>query len=272
MSDDVAAGLTAVQFLDRGYLHYPGLIPEADLAEVERIIVSLYEMQARKCGYAAAWPDCLEAMERLDKEALYQVQLLIAASRVRKIVSGISGIRPLVQGETDIELIEGPGLFINRPNTQRLLYKWHSEAHYYPKRRRFVNVWIPLFGDKTKENGAMSFRLGSHKRDFPFSEYQGYDRDTLGKPNHFVQYEIPDNLVADYPEHVCEAKRGDAILFHRRMVHRSNVNTTDRYSFALVARIWTPEDDLSITGNMAATPYGGDIGRPGLVVRPDFVA
>lgn len=267
----IESGLEAVQFLDRGFLHYPGLIPDADLAEAERIIASLYEMQARKCGYGGlSLHEALEAMEADDKEALYQVQPFVAASRVRKIVSGISGIRPLVQGWSDIELIEGPGLFINRPNTQRLLYKWHSEAHYYPKRRRFVNVWIPLFGDKTKENGAMSFKVGSHKRDFPFSEYQGYDRDTLGKPNHFVQYEIPEAFVADYPEHVCEAKRGDAILFHRRMVHRSNPNTTDRYSFALVARIYDPSDDLTISGHMAAKPYAGDIGRPGLCVRPDI--
>ncbi len=54
-------------------------------------------------------------------------------------------------------LIDGPALFVNRPNTERLLYKWHSEAHYYPKRRRFLNIWLQLFDTKSKDNGSMSF-------------------------------------------------------------------------------------------------------------------
>ena len=62
---------------------------------------------------------------------------------------------------------------------------------------------------------------------------------------------------------------GDVVLFDRNLLHTSNPNTTDRYSFAVVARVWDPSDDLTLSGNLAATPYSGnDVGRADLVVRP----
>jgi ectoine hydroxylase-related dioxygenase (phytanoyl-CoA dioxygenase family) len=173
----------------------------------------------------------------------------------------------LLNSSVNNTLIDGPALFINRPNTERLLYKWHSEAHYYPKRRRFLNIWLPLFDSKNKSNGTMSFKEKTHLRDFPFSDYQGYNKDTQNKDNFFIQYEIPSNLLSDYKEHWCDVNRGDLIIFHKNLVHTSNQNTSSKYSVAVVARIWDPSDDLTISGSMSATPYGGNIGRPNLVVN-----
>ena len=34
-------------------------------------------------------------------------------------------------------ILHGPNIFINKPKTKRLLYKWHSEANFYPKREVF---------------------------------------------------------------------------------------------------------------------------------------
>ena len=52
-------------------------------------------------------------------------------------------------------LMDGPGIFVNRPKTKRLLYKWHSESHYYPKKRNFLNIWLPIFDNKSDKNGTM---------------------------------------------------------------------------------------------------------------------
>lgn len=112
----------------------------------------------------------------------------------------------------------------------------------------------------------MSFKKGSHKRDFPFSDYQGYSKDTQDKSNYFTQYEIPPNLLADYTEHWCEVSPMDLIIFHKNMVHTSNSNTSNKYSIAVVARVWDPTDDLTLSGSIVATPYGGNVGRPNLVV------
>jgi hypothetical protein len=172
--------------------------------------------------------------------------------------------------DVDLVLLEGPGLFVNRPSEQRLLYKWHSEAHYYPKRRRFVNLWLPIFGRRDRHNGAMSILPGTHLRQWQFAEYQGYNIDTLGKKNHFVQYEVPETELAEFMPHEFTVSLwpGDAIFFHSNLVHRSNLNLSSDYGFAVVARIWCPAEDLTLAGNMAVTPYGGDPGgRPGLYGR-----
>jgi ectoine hydroxylase-related dioxygenase (phytanoyl-CoA dioxygenase family) len=199
-------------------------------------------------------------MEDKDKEALYQVQKLLPQSQRIRAFFDIEFLAPYLDVHPEHLLMEGPALFVSRPKTQRLLYKWHSEAHYYPKRRKFLNLWFPIYTDRTAENGAMHLKVGSHKETWDFAEWDS-------GPNTFKQYEIPADWVKDYPTYVCESKRGDLIVFDRNLVHTSVENTSDDYAFAVVARVWSPRDDLTLSGNMAATPYGGDIGRAGLVVQ-----
>lgn len=233
--------------------------PAEDLKKLENAIIDLYRMQSNKTGYRTndGMPlgEIIEQMEENDKEALYQVQHLLPQSpAIRAVIDPLTCFLP-------DSLISGPGLFISRPHSNRLLYKWHSEEHYYPKRRTFINAWFPLFGDKTQSNGAMSVKVGSHKQTYPFSEYQS-------GPHHFMQYEIPDVFVKHLPEYHCECKRGDLVLFDKNLVHRSNENQCFSYSFAMVVRIWNPKDDLTLAGDFCATPYGKDIGRERLCVSP----
>ena len=57
------------------------------------------------------------------------------------------------------------------------------------------------------------------------------------------------------------------IIFHKNIPHTSNQNISKKYSVAVVARVWDPTDDLTLSGSIAATPYGGNIGRSDLVVK-----
>ena len=169
-------------------------------------------------------------------------------------------------------MFNGPSLFINKPKSKRLLYKWHSESHYYPKRRRFLNIWIPLFTSKNLVNGTMSFKEQSHKKTFPFTQYIGYDKESKGKKNHFIQYEIPNNFLDEFSEHFCINEPGDLIVFHKNLVHKSNLNKSERYSFALVMRVWTPLDDLTFSGKMGIRPYDEDFfGSPEIEVSKIYI-
>jgi ectoine hydroxylase-related dioxygenase (phytanoyl-CoA dioxygenase family) len=113
----------------------------------------------------------------------------------------------------------------------------------------------------------MSFKEGSHKFDFPYADYKGYNKYTQNISNYFIQYEIPPNFLMDYKEHWCEVSPKDLIIFHKNLVHTSNQNISEKYSVAVVARVWDPSDDLTLSGSIAATPYGGNIGRSDLVVK-----
>ena len=264
----------------KGYKHYRNFFTEEETREFEEAVVSIYKLQARKIDVYRSKVDLLEGiepfaafcaiyemMEKDDKEALYQVQSMLPhAPKIRRIFNEkfLDICQQGLSCGRDNLFINGPALFVNRPDTERLLYKWHSEAHYYPKRRNFLNIWFPVFNRKTYENGSMSFKAYSHEKDFPFADYKGFNKDSENKANHFVQYEIPESLLKDYIQEDVEADPTDLIVFDRRMVHRSNQNLSDTYSVAVVARVWNPEHDLTLTGAMEALPYGGNLGRSGL--------
>lgn len=279
-----AAKSAAKEINDNGFSVLKDFFSQEELMAFEECVVDLFVLQAQKIGEYRneairiqhsslsnfeKFCSIYEMMELNDKEALYQVQKFLTSSPQARALfnDNFLGLTNSILGsKKNSILIDGPALFVNRPNTERLLYKWHSEAHYYPKRRRFLNIWLPLFDTKSKDNGTMSFKVGAHKRDFPFTDYQGYNKDTQNKSNYFIQYEIPANLLNEYKEYWCEVSPRDLIIFHKNMPHTSNQNISKKYSVAVVARVWDPTDDLTLSGSIEATPYGGNVGRPNLVV------
>ena len=279
-----------MSFEKKGFFETDEVFSDSEMNLLESVIVKLFLSQAKKIGEYSDLAISLskdtkisnkdkfvaiyEAMEESDKEALYQVQKLLPSSNIARNIFSDCFLNKCSEfmsvDDVELLLVDGPAVFVNRPKTDRLRYKWHSEAHYYPKRRNFLNVWFPIFGNKTKENGTMSFKVGSHKKDFPFSEYSGFNKDSENKANYFRQYEIPSNFLKDYEEHFCEVKRGGCVLFDRSLAHRSNNNPSEDYSFAIVARVWEHSNDLTISGSLSATPYGGDVGRANLNVSDNM--
>lgn len=257
-----------MSFADDGFVHLKGFFDGSALDKIERTISGLFLLQAKKLPAApdylgkveispkAQLEAIIDALEDTDKDALYQVQKFLPQSQgVRELYNPelIAQCAELLGVDESELLVEGPNLFINKPKTFRLLYKWHAESIYYPKRRRFVNLWIPLFGPKDQDNGAMQLLPGSHKETWSADRMSEYDNG----PDTFRQYEIPSQFLTQYKPHSCTSERGDIVIFDRSLVHKSTENTTRDYSFALVARVWTPKDDLTTAGDMAATPYGG---------------
>lgn len=278
-------------FDELGYVHLKNIFSSEEITRAEKAIINLFALQIGKIGeyqvavekiinsnrdYGEKISAIYDLGEEKDKEALYQVQNFIYENLAIKMLYANPEFedicKTLLEAQGKEILVNGPGLFVNKPNTQRLLYKWHSEQHYYPKRLNFLNVWVPIFRNKVKDNGTMSLKLRSHFYDFPFSEYQGYNKDTESKKNHFIQYEIPENFVKDFEEYQTVADVGDVIIFHRRLVHRSNTNPSDKHSYALVSRIWEPSNDLTISGAITVTPYGkGGDGRADLIVKNSMI-
>ena len=215
----------------------------------------------------------LELNESNDKEALYQLQKLYSSSNELRNIIGtkilMNEFRKLLElSKNHPLLIDGPGIFINRPKTKRLLYKWHSESHYYPKRRNFLNIWFPIFFNKNEKNGTMFIKEKSHLlNDLPFNEYTGYDKSSENKKNHFTQLEVPENFVKHLKTFKSNLNVGDLLVFHRKSVHTSTPNFSKKYSFAVVFRVWDISKDLTISGNLAVSPYR-DVGngRPNLEV------
>jgi hypothetical protein len=271
------------KFNDDGYLIISNFFTDEEIDNLQKAYVRLYALQvAKMLDYRKNIPksivDCttmddlikiIEPLEENDKEALYQVQKLISYSpEVKRFMINqkmIDWSSKLLDCPKELILMDSLGLLINRPDTTRLLYKWHSEVHYYPKRENFLNLYFPTFLEKTNENGHMLLAKGSHKISYiPFIEYQGYNTDNVGKKNHFVQYEVPESFVKKFEKIPVNTKVGDVVFFHRNLIHTSTPNKSGKYSFASVGRIWEPRKDLTLSGNFVAKPYGNDYGRPNI--------
>jgi hypothetical protein len=277
-------------FRDRGYIILNDFWPLDILDRWEQTLVRMYAMQAtridplriplheqyRKVNDPAArftveeFDKILLAMEAEDKELGYQVLPMVEQSLAgRAMFAPLASISAALLGGTDDLLItSGPHPFINLPSEKRLLYHWHAESNYYPKRRRFLNIWFPIFRDKDASNGTMRFCEGSHQQEWQFIEYQGFDRETMGKRNHFIQYEVPSGELAGFKKTPVVASRGDLVIFARGMVHASTINKSALPSYASVGRVFDYRADLTLSGSPGVRPFGhGDYGRPDLLTH-----
>jgi hypothetical protein len=268
----------AEQLTESGFLIIRNFFNLEEILELESNFLEFYILQASKIqqyrdralniqksnkSNAEKIDYILEMMEENDKEALYQVQKFFSSSPlIMNLFNGklLNLCASILVSNNKRLLVEGPGLFINRPNTERLLYKWHSEVDYYPKRRRFLNIWFPIFRNKSKSNGTISFKEKTHKFSYPHSHYSCGD-------SAFGQLEIPEFFLEGHSEIFIDAAPTDLVIFDRNLVHRSNANISKEYTYAVVSRIWDPSDDLTLSGDISAAYLGKeDAGRQDLVV------
>ena len=267
------------QYKDQGYEKLPSFFTETQMRSLEYSITWLYHTQCQKIGEYRKVPlnfkSIVNSLEETDKSALYEAFRMLPQSPMVRNLFGHEFLTKLGQytnAAHDAILMDGPSLFINVPKSNRIKAKWHTEALYYPKRRNFVNIWMPIFTDRTAANGAMVILPQSHKQSWDasmFAEYSGYDKASEGKRDHLRQYEIPEYFLKDYTKHTCESVRGDIYVFNRNLVHTSADNTTNDPSFALVVRLFDVTNDITLSADLCVTPYSGnDVGRSNLVVKP----
>lgn len=260
-------------FARDGFVVLRGVVPTYLRCDLQDAMAACYGIQARKIAAlrpllgTGATPEALERtvtlLEEHDQEAGYQALSLVGRSQGGRRWAAWDGWGALAEELLSVQpsfAFVLASSFVNLPGSERLLYRWHCEAHYYPKRRRFLNCWTPLFRAKHAGNGTMALARGSHLlADLPFAEYQS-------GPRHFRQYEIPESAVAGCERVDIAAEPGDLVVFHPRTVHSSSPNRSREPSFAAVTRVFDVRDDLTLSGDMAATPYGGDYGRAGMDV------
>ncbi len=151
-------------------------------------------------------------------------------------------------------VLSGPSLFINLPNSNTRKYTAHAESYWYPKRQNFVNLWLPVFRQRSGSE-SMVFWRGTEQATFSyFNEYVGYESDRNLNAN--KQYEIPDRYLEQYEKIFAPSSfPGDVLVFHKNLVHSSVDNSSDYPLYALTVRAFDYIDDLTISANWAEVPY-----------------
>jgi hypothetical protein len=209
--------------------------------------------------------NAVKILEEKDRKALGQVQGLISKSLAMATYSvnpNISNFVSLLLGvESKSLIMESFGGFVpNIPSNTSRLYTYHSEQHWLPYRKNFINVWGALFRGKNINEGTMWVKPFSHLDQHEFCEYRGYLGDS--DQESYMQYEVIENGM--YQELGLKVEPTDLVLFHQNLLHKSELNLSNKVGYLYVNRFFDVRRDLTISSTMGIRPYSSEsenIGR-----------
>lgn len=138
-----------------------------------------------------------------------------------------------------------------------LFTDWHQDVgvvNASADATEMLSVWIAVT-DATPENGCMVFIPGSHKGDIALHCSTQTSREPQGKSGFIRRMVIPKAHRGPNEPVPVPINSGDAILFHRRTIHRSLPNKSDGLRWSLDLRY-----------NPTGQPCGRDW-LPGFVAR-----
>tara|TARA_X000000368_G_scaffold177679_1_gene140122 strand:- start:535 stop:1392 length:858 start_codon:yes stop_codon:yes gene_type:complete len=154
------------------------------------------------------------------------------------------------------------GVLMNLPSNEQRLYKFHTEEHYYPYRKNFLNFWMPVVIDKTKSNGAMVIMHKGHNKKYSMNEYSGFSKvegEKFSEEDFFYQLQVPKNEL-EGEKTICDLSVGDALFFHSNTPHTSSLNTSNNVSYAFIARVYDYRKDLTLSDRTGIKSYSAASG------------
>ena len=126
------------------------------------------------------------------------------------------------------------GYAIGIKNSKRTSYNWHQEKTYYSNiKKKTFHYQFPFFGKCNKSNGTMSVLEGSHT----LGEILDYSYNRKYKKGVYSYIPRDIKLMKKYfKERYLNMDLGDVCIFHENIVHRSNLNKTNKIRFAGINR------------------------------------
>jgi hypothetical protein len=212
--------------------------------------------------------NAVKILEEKDRKALGQVQGLVSQSLAMATYSvnpDISNFVSLLLGvESKSFIMESFGGFVpNIPSNTSRLYTYHSEQHWLPYRKNFINVWGALFRSKNINEGTMWVKPFSHLDQHEFCEYRGYSG--VSDQESYMQYEVIDNDL--YQELGLKVEPTDLVLFHQNLLHKSEVNLSNKVGYLYINRFFDVRKDLTISSIMGIRPYSSQSENIGRQIR-----
>ncbi len=103
--------------------------------------------------------------------------------------------------------------------------EWHRDIRYWNyDSSNLISVWLAL-DEENSLNGVLEFIPKSHKIDF---ENESFDNKSFFRSNYSGNKKYIDSKVS------FSLNKGDVILFHSKVLHRANANTTSKAKISFV--------------------------------------
>ena len=205
-----------------GYITLKGCIPKDYIDNIVDTLTSAFQPYSSDSNNPV--DSGIINLDRENKELLHNIHAATSKSCAFMKVAG-----KLEETIKDIAEENLPcfginvGYLLGISKDDRLVYNFHQEANYMKGFSDIVNVHYPLLRTSNLDNGTMSIIPRSHK-------YGTLDYDKKRKTNNSYTDLIPSNIdqiVKDGHELHCYLEVGDAVFFHKNLIHKSNFNSTN---------------------------------------------
>ncbi len=178
-----------------------------------------------------------EERERISDAHAEQVEKRITVRRLRQVYHRDivfkqwmedEKIRPLLKqilGESPTITIAHHNSIMTKMPQSSTATAWHQDFRYWHfETDNLVSVWLAL-DSENEENGVLEFIPGSHKIDFMASQFdeKEYFSESNEQNRALIEKKVSNNL-----------KKGDVLLFHCKLLHRANQNSTEETKISFV--------------------------------------
>lgn len=217
-----------------GFLIVPEALALDALGRLETLILERAQVDLAESGVSTNGAEGLELLRLLEKTSPQRFFKLCAigsgiggmqiacAPKVTEIIASLFGISPSQM------FCFPPAIFWNDKPVTRLQYRWHQESSYLNAYDQLITLWTPLFRNLKVEDGPMIVARGSHKEVYPYSHSR--------EPGGVTQYSIEDSITSRFEHVPCAIKRGDAVLFHRDLIHKTGDNLVNQPRISIIIR------------------------------------
>ena len=133
-------------------------------------------------------------------------------------------LKQLLNDEVVITTAHHNSIMTKMPNSSKET-SWHQDRRYWSySDDNLVSVWLAL-GDENAENGVLEFIPSSHTMNFTEEQF--------GEKEYF-SLNCEKNLSLIETKKSSNLKSGDVVLFHCKLLHRANKNSTQKPKISFV--------------------------------------
>ena len=223
-----------LKYYSKGYVVLKKVLNKQDLTNCKRQLINSYQKIFKKeidsknihkflakCEHDKDWDRMYVAFKDVCKSKSFN-KITKKLEALTKKIFNVS-TRPLSLGYA-----------IGIKDSKRTSYDWHQEKTYYSKiKKNTFHYQFPFFGKCSKSNGTMSVLEGSHSIG-EISNYSYYRKFKKGVHS-FIPKDIK-LIKKHFKEKFINIEVGDVCIFHENIIHRSNVNKTNKIRFAGIQR------------------------------------
>jgi hypothetical protein len=222
----------AETFRDRGFIQVPRVTSDEELDWLGEVYDALFE--ERRGSYKGGYFDLARPYDSAGEDRVPQIIAPEARFPELKKTAFWRNGQKLARELLGIDKVQGWGHMIRKPPRIGGSLPWHQDEAYWDPAFDYVALgcWMPL-DDATIESGCMSMIPGSHTLDVLPHNHINDDPATRGL------WTTPD--AGDVARAVpLPTPAGGAVLHHRRTLHMSSPNVSDRVRRAYANEWQTP--------------------------------